>query len=92
MWVLTKLHTLHIYSASHNEIDCVELEQTETEMAKLVYRGIVHETGQKPVQTLAEQMRRPVLTYRGVEHDGEQAIEAAPIERRPVFYRGYQHA
>ena len=54
-------------------------------MAELVYRGIVHETGQKPVQTLAEQMRRPVLTYRGVEHDGEQAIEAAPIERRQLI-------
>jgi hypothetical protein len=92
MCVLTKLHTLHIYSASHNEIALVELEKTETEMAKLVYRGIVHETGQKPVQTLAEQMRRPVLMYRGVEHDGEKAIEAAAVERRPVFYRGYQHA
>ena len=81
-----------MYSASHNELDILELKMTEVEMAKLVYRGVAHEMGQKPVQTLAEQMRRPVLTYRGVEHDGEKAIETESVARRPVFYRGYQHA
>ena len=44
-------------------------------MTKLLYRGVAYEAAPKRAQTLTEQMQRPELTYRGVEHDGEQAVE-----------------
>ena len=61
-------------------------------MTKLLYRGVAYETGAKAPQTLAEQMKRPVLTYRGVEHDGERPVEAAPRADVPMFYRGHRFA
>lgn len=61
-------------------------------MTRLFYRGFEHETQVKPAQTLAEQMRRPVLTYRGVEHDGEQPVTPAPSREIPMFYRGQRFA
>ena len=61
-------------------------------MTKLLYRGVAYETGAKAPQTLADQMKRPALTYRGVEHDGERAIEATPQRDIPMFYRGHRFA
>ena len=61
-------------------------------MTKLLYRGVAYETGAKPTQTLADQMKRPVLTYRGIEHDGERAVETAPAREVPMFYRGQRFA
>lgn len=61
-------------------------------MTKLLYRGVAYEKAGKPAQTLAEQMQRPELTYRGIEHDGERAIEPAPTRDVPMFYRGQRFA
>ncbi|MEL7040422.1 MAG: DUF4278 domain-containing protein [Pseudomonadota bacterium] len=61
-------------------------------MTKLMYRGVAHETGAKPRQSLAEQMKRPSLVYRGVEHDGERAIESTEARSVPMFYRGQSYA
>lgn len=61
-------------------------------MTKMMYRGVAYETGQKPVQTLADQMKRPVLTYRGVEHDGEKPVQTAVDRDVPLFYRGHRYA
>lgn len=59
-------------------------------MTKLIYRG--HEVKTAAVrQTLADQMRKPTLFYRGVAHDGTHPIEAAGRERRMV-YRGHRFA
>lgn len=52
-------------------------------MTKLVYRGVEYTTGAERKVTLADQMRRHDLVYRGVAHDGE-----AP---RKVDARGYDH-
>lgn len=61
-------------------------------MTKLLYRGVAYETGAKTTQTLADQMKRPALTYRGVEHDGERATTPAPTRDIPLFYRGQRFA
>lgn len=61
-------------------------------MTKLLYRGVAYENAEKPTQTLADQMQRPELTYRGVAHDGERAIDPAPARDIPMFYRGQRFA
>lgn len=61
-------------------------------MTKMIYRGVAYEAGAKSAQTLAEQMKRHELVYRGVEHDGERATPAAPRADIPLFYRGLRIA
>lgn len=60
-------------------------------MADLIYRGVPVKPAAEKTQTLADQMHRPTLIYRGVEHDGERAIEAAP-KKENMFYRGVRLA
>jgi len=60
-------------------------------MAELIYRGVPVKPAQAQTQTLQEQMRRPTLIYRGVEHDGERAVE--PVSKtKDLFYRGVRFA
>lgn len=61
-------------------------------MTNLLYRGVAYDKAEKPVKTLADQMKRPELTYRGVEHDGERAVTPAPAREVPMFYRGQRFA
>ena len=61
-------------------------------MTKLLYRGVAYEAAPKRAQTLTEQMQRPELTYRGVEHDGEKAVEPSVTLDVPMFYRGQRFA
>ena len=61
-------------------------------VTKLFYRGVAYEAAPKRAQTLTEQMRRKELTYRGVEHDGEKAIETTVAREVPMFYRGHRFA
>lgn len=60
-------------------------------MIRLFYRG--HETREAAAapQSLAEQMRKPVLVYRGVVHDGTCPLAPEPRERNLV-YRGQRFA
>lgn len=60
-------------------------------MTKLIYRG--HEVKDAPEvrQSLADQMRKPHLVYRGVPHDGTHPVAPAQRARRLV-YRGYRFA
>lgn len=60
-------------------------------MTKLIYRG--HEVKDAPEvrQSLADQMRKPHLVYRGVAHDGTHPAEPAQRERR-LIYRGHRFA
>ncbi len=60
-------------------------------MTRLIYRGQpIREAASAP-QTLAEQMRKPVLVYRGVVHDGTRPLATEPRERNLV-YRGHRFA
>ena len=61
-------------------------------MTKLLYRGVAYEAAPKRAQTLTEQMQRPELTYRGVEHDCEKAVEPSVTRDVPMFYRGQRFA
>lgn len=55
-------------------------------MTKMMYRGVAYDIEQKPAQSLAEQMRKNDLVYRGTHHDGERATDVAqPFEH---VYRG----
>ena len=59
-------------------------------MTRLIYRG--HDVKTVEVrQTLADQMRKPALVYRGVAHDGTHPIEPEGRARRMV-YRGHRFA
>ncbi|MDJ0921447.1 MAG: DUF4278 domain-containing protein [Henriciella sp.] len=55
-------------------------------MTKLMYRGVAYDTEQKPAPTLAEQMRKKDLVYRGIAHDGVRPVETAPAFEH--VYRG----
>ncbi|MBB35325.1 MAG: hypothetical protein CME88_03145 [Hirschia sp.] len=59
-------------------------------MTKLIYRGSDVHRAQKQ-KTLAEQMRRFSLIYRGLKHDGEHATQPAP-DRHDEVYRGAHFA
>jgi len=59
-------------------------------MSKYIYRGVVVERVEK-LATLAQQIRRPSLVYRGVHHDGERTIEPT-AEKKDLFYRGAHYA
>ena len=60
-------------------------------MTKLLYRGVEYSDDQRGTKTLAEQMRRSELVYRGVAHDGERAtVQTAPSVS--LFYRGHRYA
>ena len=61
-------------------------------MTQLIYRGVPVQKNQEATQTLADQMRRPTLIYRGVEHDGERAIEPQHTKREDLVYRGVRLA
>jgi len=61
-------------------------------MAQLIYRGVPVQNNQEATQTLADQMRRPTLIYRGVEHDGERAIKPQHTKREDLVYRGVRLA
>ena len=63
----------------------------ETFMSKMVYRGVAYETGAKQTVTLADQMRRYDLVYRGVAHDGE-APRKADANSHDHVYRGVRYA
>ena len=60
-------------------------------MTKLIYRG--HEVKDAPQarQTLADQMRKPHLVYRGIAHDGTHPVEIETGTRHLV-YRGHRFA
>lgn len=63
----------------------------EAFMSKLVYRGVEHTVGAKQKETLADQMRRHDLVYRGVAHDGDMPR----IEQTRAYehvYRGVRYA
>ena len=60
-------------------------------MTKLIYRGHEVREADRAPQSLADQMRKPELFYRGVAHDGTHPIEPAQRERRLV-YRGQRFA
>jgi len=61
-------------------------------MTTMTYRGVSYTPKTETTQTLAEQMRKPVLTYRGVEHDGERAIETRKADSGLLLYRGARFA
>ena len=61
-------------------------------MTKLLYRGVAYDKAEAPTKTLADQMKRAELTYRGVEHDGVRAADPAPKRDIPMFYRGQRFA
>jgi len=60
-------------------------------MNKLVYRGVAYEKGADRKVTLADQMRRYDLVYRGNAHDGEAPREVAAKGYDHV-YRGVRYA
>lgn len=60
-------------------------------MTTMTYRGVSY-SPKATTQTLAEQMRKPALTYRGVEHDGERAIETRKADTGFLMYRGARFA
>ncbi|MEM9739718.1 MAG: hypothetical protein AAF829_07595 [Pseudomonadota bacterium] len=62
-------------------------------MKTLIYRGVAHTGAVKAkTQTLADQMSKPELTYRGIEHDGERATPVARKETVGLVYRGASFA
>ncbi len=61
-------------------------------MAQLVYRGVPYAETPKARQSLADQMQRPNLTYRGIHHDGERAVEPQTRNDVPLVYRGHRYA
>lgn len=60
-------------------------------MADLIYRGVAHKPAAPKTETLADQMRRPTLIYRGVEHDGTRPIET-DRKQKELIYRGVRFA
>lgn len=60
-------------------------------MAELIYRGVPVKPAVLQTKTLADQMRRPTLIYRGVAHDGHRAIET-PAKPVDLIYRGVSMA
>ena len=60
-------------------------------MTRLIYRGHAIREASAAPQTLAAQMRKPELVYRGVLHDGTHPVDPAPRDRTLV-YRGYRFA
>lgn len=56
-------------------------------MTQLVYRGVPVVKREAAAQTLADQMRKPSLVYRGVAHDGERAVEPTR-NNEDLIYRG----
>lgn len=60
-------------------------------MSKLVYRGVEYTTGAEQKVTLADQMRRHDLVYRGVAHDGE-APRKVENDSYGHVYRGVRYA
>jgi len=60
-------------------------------MAELIYRGVPVRAATQETKTLADQMRRPTLIYRGVEHDGHRPIEKA-AKKADLIYRGVSMA
>jgi hypothetical protein len=80
--MLTKLHILHNMLIRNMETN---------EMTRLTYRGVSYDPHQAPSQTLAEQMRRSDLVYRGIEHDGKVAKPVASHAHGHV-YRGVRYA
>ncbi|MEO0608725.1 MAG: hypothetical protein AAFY82_10890 [Pseudomonadota bacterium] len=61
-------------------------------MTNLLYRGVAYDKADKSAQTLADQMKRPELTYRGVAHDGERAVDPSSAREIAKFYRGQRFA
>mgnify|MGYP001793331305 CR=1 FL=1 len=58
-------------------------------MTKLMYRGVAYDAEQKPTRSLAEQMRKKDLVYRGTAHDGVRPTETAqPFDH---VYRGVRY-
>jgi hypothetical protein len=81
----------------HNETDQhpkiilqTPLTKKEKTMRKYIYRGVVVDTPEQR-STLAQQMRRPALVYRGIKHDGERTLDPTPNTQN-AFYRGAQYA
>jgi len=60
-------------------------------MAELIYRGAPVKAQAQETQTLADQMRRPTLIYRGLEHDGHHPVEPT-TKKEVLFYRGVRLA
>ena len=56
-------------------------------MAELIYRGVPVKPAAPETKTLADQMRRPTLIYRGIAHDGERPVEPA-TRKEDMIYRG----
>lgn len=61
-------------------------------MPKLIYRGVPVIKADAPSQTLAEQMKRPELFYRGVAHDGERPVAQPSKSKDDLVYRGARFA
>jgi len=61
-------------------------------MTQLVYRGVAYTRTQDAPKTLAEQMKKGDLVYRGVAHDGERPVTEAPTKTYGLIYRGVQLA
>lgn len=55
-------------------------------MTKMMYRGVAYDADHKLAASLAEQMRKKDLLYRGVAHDGVRPTE--PVQTFEHVYRG----
>ncbi|MEO0464977.1 MAG: hypothetical protein AAF216_00420 [Pseudomonadota bacterium] len=61
-------------------------------MSNMIYRGVAYTTQTDAPKSLAEQMKKPQLVYRGIAHDGERAIPIATSRKDDQFYRGFKLA